>query len=133
MHEEQVYSLELGELFPEKETAVRFQGTAGEILERIADEWGLEDDVAPDFDFEPDGLYPSVRSIRAHQVLEDRLGKPGAFHGPDSLIVAMIREGMARPLTEVEIEDWAEEEEKEQYEEARSELGEEWTDGVWET
>lgn len=133
MNEERVYSIDIGGLFPEAEAAFRVQGTAGEVLERIADEWGLEDGEDPGIDFTPNGVYPSVRAMRAHQVIEDRLGKPRAFDDPDTLMAAVLREGLARELTEEECEAWKEEEEMEEYENARSTLDEEWSDGVWET
>ena len=133
MKEEKIYAVELDGLFPEAEVSLRVQGTAGEILERIADQLGLEDDENPGPDFVPDGVYPSVRAMRAHHVLEDRLCKPGAFEDPDSLLAAVLREGLARELTDDEYETWKEEEQMEEYEEARGTLDEEWSDGVWET
>jgi hypothetical protein len=132
MQEEKVYDLELDGLFPERLNPPRAHGTAGEILERIAGEWGLEEKEDKEEIPSPDGVYPSARAYIAHQMLEDQMGKSGAFADPNSLISAMLREGLVRMLTDSEIADWEEEEEMEEYEEARSELDEEWSDGVWE-
>lgn len=133
MHEELVYDLELEGLFPESLPPPRMHGTAGEILEKIADEWGLKDEDHPELAASVDGIYPSIRAFLAHQMLEDQIGKHGAFDDPDSLMSALLKEGLIRLLSETEIEDWEEEEEKEEYEMARSELDDEWTDGLWET
>jgi hypothetical protein len=135
MNEEQVYALEIaGQFFPDDEP-LRVHGTAGEILEKIADATGIEEAEGEReaFDNDPDAIYTSVKAVRAHQMLEERLGKSGVFSDPDSLITAIIKERLARRLTESEFDAWMEEEEMEEYEEARGELGEEWTDGVWET
>ena len=134
MNEEQVYSLEIDGQFFTNDEPFWVSGTPGEILERIAVKLGIEDEQeGVELDFGPGLEYPSARAIRAHQLIEDRIGKPGAFADPDSLLQAMIREGFARRLTEKQIESWAEEEVMEECEEARSELDEEWSDGVWET
>jgi len=135
MNEEQVYALEIdGQFFPDDEP-LRVHGTSGEVLERIADAWGIEeqDEERDAFDSDPDIIYPSVRAVRAHQMLEERMGKSGAYSDPDTLLTALIKEGFARRLTESEVDAWMEEEEMDEYEEARGELGEEWADGVWET
>ncbi len=133
MEEQKVFAIQLDGLFPEAEDSPRVHGTAGEILERIADEWGLVEDPNEEQDFPLDGVYPSSRAYKAHQMLEDRMGKPGAFHEPDALIDAMILDGLARPLTDAEFEEWMEEAEMEEYEEARGELDDEWSDGRWES
>jgi hypothetical protein len=135
MNEEQVYALEIdGQFFPDDEP-MRVHGTAGEMLEQIADAAGIEEQETERdiFDSDPDIVYPSVKAVRAHQMLEERMGKSGAFSDPDALLAALIKEGLARKLSESEFDSWMEEQEMEEYEEARGELGEEWTDGVWET
>jgi len=134
MDEQKVYAFKLDELFPETEGPLIAHGTAGEILEQIADTWGLEDEQEnPELELSLDGVYPSTRALRAHHLLEDRLGTPGAYPEPNSLIAALLREELLRPLTDSEYEDWMEEEEMEEYEEVRGELDDEWVDGVWET
>jgi hypothetical protein len=132
MDEQIIYAMVLEGLFPEAAAPIRVHGTAGEILEKVADEWGLEDDENLEFDFSLDGVYPSTRAVKAHQMLEDRLGKSGAFDDPDKLMNALIKEGLVRQLTDDEYESWLSEEEMEEYEEARTELDEEWSDGLWE-
>jgi hypothetical protein len=135
MNEEQIYALEIdGQFFPE-DVPLRVHGTSGEVLERVADECGIEDERAEgeELDFGPDVMYPSVRAIRAHQMIEDRIGKTGMYKDPDSLLQAMIREGFARRLTDAEFDKWMESEQMEEYEEARGALDDEWVDGVWET
>jgi hypothetical protein len=135
MNEEQIYALEIdGQFFPDDEP-MWVHGTSGEIFEQVANQWGIEDEQVEgeETDFGPDVLYPSVRAIRAHQMLEDRIGKSGVFKDPDSLLLAMIREGFARRLTDSEFDSWVESEQMEEYEEARGELDDEWVDGVWET
>ncbi len=133
MDERDIFSLELDGLFPELEVAPRMSGTAGEILEHIADEWGLEDDKSLELDVQLDGVYPSTRAIKAHHILEDQMGKSGSFNNPDLLIIAMLQEGLAKYMTDEEFEDFLDDKEAVAYEEARSSLDEEWADGVWET
>lgn len=130
--EHRIFMIELVGLFPEEDLPPRVHGTGGEVMERIAEEWGLQDDNTVDI-ANLDGVFPSVRAYRAHQLIEDQMGKSGAFPDPDSLIDAMIREGMARKLTDDEFEDLIDDEELEGYEVERSILDDEWTDGVWET
>jgi len=132
MHEQEMYVVDLSELFPDSEGPIIAQGTAGELMEKIADEFGLEDeDNAVDIDL--DSVYPSTRAFRAHQVLEDRLGKSGVFDIPDMLVEVLIKEGLLRSISDEEYDDWADEEEMDEYDDARSDLDEEWSDGVWET
>ncbi|HDS29804.1 MAG TPA: hypothetical protein ENN67_02045 [Firmicutes bacterium] len=131
MNEEKVYDLELDGLFPESTKPPRVHGTAGEVLDKIAAEWGIEDKDEEDESL--DGVYPSSRALVAHQMLEDQMGKHGVYDDPESLIAALIREGLIRTLTDDEIADWEEDEDMEEYEEARSELDDEWSDGVWES
>ena len=133
MDEAKIFSIELDGLFPELDMAPRMHGTAGEILERIADQWGLEEEEAEELDIALDGIYPSTRAYRAQQVLEERLQNTGGFMEPDSLIAALIKEGLVRPMTDAEFDEWQDENEMDEYEEARGELDEEWQDGVWET
>ena len=133
MDEQKIFALDLGGLFPEYDESLKVYGTAGEILEQVADEWGLEEDKEVDADFSPDGVYPSSRAFKAHQLIEDQLGKTGAFSEPDALVMAMVREGLARFLSDDEIDDWIDTEDKEEFEEARGELDDEWTDGRWES
>jgi hypothetical protein len=133
MDEHNIYSVKLDGLFPEAEEPIRVHGTAGEVFERVAEEWGLNEEDNADLDIPLDGVYPSIRSIRAHQLLEDHIGKSGVFSDPDSLLVALVREGLVRYMTEAEYEDWIDEEEMDVYDNARAGLDDEWTDGVWET
>ncbi|MCK4720308.1 hypothetical protein KAU08_06600 [bacterium] len=133
MDEQDIFSLELDGLFPELDVAPRMSGTAGEILEHIADEWGLEDDKNLELDVQLDGVYPSTRAIKAHHILEEQMGKSGSFNSPDLLIIAMLEEGLAKHMTDEEFEDFLDDKEAVAYEEARSSLDEEWADGVWET
>jgi len=134
MDEKKVYAVKLDDLFPELEGPIVAHGTAGEILELIAVKWGLQDeDENPEIEQSLDGAYPSTRALRAHHLLEDRLGRNGAFGDPDSLIDALLHDGLLRSLSEDEYEDWIDEEEMDEYDDARSELDDEWTDGVWET
>ena len=133
MDEQDIFSLELSGLFPELDVPPRMSGTAGEILERIAGEWGLEDDESLEYEHALDGVYPSTRAIKAHHMLEDQLGKSGAFSNPDLLIFAMIHEGLASSMSDEEYEDYLDDADHGEYEEERSTLGDEWTDGVWET
>jgi len=133
MDERKVYIIELNGLFPELEEDIRVHGTAGEILERVADTYGIEDEPAEDFDIPLDGEYPSTRAYRAQQILEERLGKVDSFIEPDSLIDALMKEGLVRLLSEDEIDEFMDEEEMIVYDEVRGELDEEWTDGRWET
>ena len=133
MDEHKIFAIEMDALFPELDESPKVNGTAGEILERIADEWGIEDEEDIDPDFPLDAVYPSSRAFKAHQMLEEQIGKPGGFPEPDSLIDALINEGLVRIMTEDEFEEWMDKDEMVQYEEARSGLDEEWTDGLWET
>ncbi len=134
MDEQKIFAVDLEGLFPELDDAPKVNGTSGEILEKIADVWGLEEDEESD---DPDNfldiIYPSNRAFKAHQMLEEHLGKPSAFPEPDSLIDALINDGAIRPLTEDEFDEWQDENEMDQYESARSNLDAEWQDGVWET
>ena len=132
MDEQKIFSIELDGLFPEYDTAPRVSGTAGEILERIADEYGLEDEDPSEIDFPLDGVYPSTRAFRAKQLVEDRLQKSADFDEPDALIGAMMEEGLARHMTDDEFDEYQDELELDEYNEARSELDEEWQDGLWE-
>jgi hypothetical protein len=132
MDEHKIFAIELGGLFPELTDSPKVHGTAGEILERIADEWGLEEEDAADLDIPLDGVYPSIRAFRAHQLLEDRLASKERTPDPDKLIEAMINEGLARKMTEDEYEELMDLEDLDEYEEARGELDEEWVDGLWE-
>lgn len=133
MNEENVYSLEIdGQFFPDGEP-MWFHGTAGEILEKIADELGIEEEDDCSLDVGCEEIFPSVRAYRAHQMFEDRLGKSGDLLDPDSLIQTLVKEGYARMLTPNEFDRWMEEEEMDEYDNARGELGDEWADGVWET
>lgn len=132
MDEQKIYMVELDGLFPEYDDPPKVHGTSGEVLERIADEYGLEDEENEDVDIPLDGVYPSKRAFRAHQLMEDRIGKSGVYMEPDTLLEALIKEGLVRNLTEDEFESWLEDEDMDEYEEARSELDDEWTDGVWE-
>jgi hypothetical protein len=125
--------IELGGLFPELEDAIKVHGTAGEIFERIADEWGIEEEDVSQIDIPLDGEYPSTRAFRAQQLLEERIGKPDTMMIPDMLMDALLLEGLVRPLSDDEYDEFMDEEEMDYYEEARGELDEEWTDGVWET
>lgn len=133
MDEQDIFSIELEGLFPELEVSPRMSGTAGEILERIADEWGLEDDKNLELDIQLNGVYPSTRAIKAHHILEEQMGKSGSFNSPDHLIKAMLQEGLAKYMTDEELEDFLDDNEAVAYEEARRSLDEEWADGVWET
>jgi hypothetical protein len=135
MNEEQTFSLEINGQFFADDEPVRVHGTAGEVLEQIADHMGLEDEEmeADSFGLNGCDLYPSSRAMRAHTILEERLGKSGAYDNPESLIDAVMREGFARRLSEAEYEEWIEEQGMDEYDEARSELDDEWKDGVWET
>ena len=136
MDEEQVYSLEIDGQFFENDEPFWAHGTAGEILEQVADELGIEEDTEEEEDTrwasELELIYPSRRALKAHQMFEDRLGRPGFYPNPDSLIEALIAEGLARHLSPDELEAFLEAEELEEYEEARGEIDEEWRDGVWE-
>ena len=134
MNEEQVYALEINGQFFEEDEPFWVQGTAGEVLEKIADQMGVEESPEEaDSELPPGVDFPSIKALRAHQTLEDRMGKTGTYKDPDSLLQGMIKDGFARRLTEEETENWMEEEGMEEYDEARSDLGEEWHDGVWET
>ena len=135
MNEEQVYALEVNGQFFEDDIPLRVHGTAGEIMEQLADEMGVEATEEEEQDVElPAGVdFPSLKAYRALQTLEDRMGKTGTYKDPDSLLQGMMKDGFARPLTEEETESWMEEEGMEEYDEARSDLDEEWSDGVWET
>jgi len=134
MQEQKIYAVRLDDLFPELDGPIIAHGTSGEILEQIATKWGLEDqEENPELEMSQDGVYPSSRAIRAHQLLEDRVGRHGAFGTPDLLMDALLKDGIVQHLSEDEYEDWVDEEEMDKYEDARSELDEEWTDGVWET
>jgi hypothetical protein len=132
MDEQDIFSIELGGLFPDRVNPLRVSGTAGEILERIANEWGLEDDESLELERLLDGVYPSTRAIKAHHMLEDQLGKSGAFASPDMLLFAMVQEGLATHMTEEEFEHFLDEEDADEYEEARGTIDDEWADGVWE-
>ena len=132
MDEHKVFMVELGGLFPEFDDAPKVHGTAGEILERVADEMGIEDGDATELDYSPDGTYPSIRAYRAQLVLEDRLHSPNKIANPDELIALLIKEGLVRPMTDAEFDEWQDELEMDEYEEARSGLDEEWQDGLWE-
>ena len=132
MDEHKIFAIELGGLFPELADSPKVHGTAGEILERIADEWGLEDEDSADLDFPLDSVYPSTRAFRAHQLLEERISSKDGISDPDKLIDAMIKEGLARKMSEDEYEELMDLEDVGEYEEARSELDEEWSDGLWE-
>jgi hypothetical protein len=134
MDEHKIYAVNLDELFPDLEGPIIAHGTSGEILEQIAGRWGLEDeDENPDLGLSLDGVYPSTRAIRAHQILEDRIGRHGAFETPDLLMDALLQDGIIRHVTDDEFEDWVDDEEMDEYEEARGTLDDEWTDGLWET
>ncbi len=133
MDERKVYIIELGGLFPELDEEIKVHGTAGEILERIADTYGIENEPPEDIDIPLDGVYPSTRAFRAQQILEERLGKVDAFMEPDSLIDALMVEGLVRSLSEDELDEFMDREEMVNYDEARGKLDEEWTDGRWET
>ena len=132
MDEQDIFSIELGGLFPDRVIPLRLSGTSGEILERIANEWGIEDDNTLELERALDGVYPSTRAIKAHHMIEDQLGKSGTFASPDLLILALIQDGMATYMTDEEYEDFLDEEELDEYEEARGTIDEEWSDGVWE-
>ncbi|HEX9745266.1 MAG TPA: hypothetical protein VGB30_07550 [bacterium] len=130
--EQTIYNLELTGALSEDLEELMVRGTAGEVLEQVADAWGLEDD--PDgIDASIEGIYPSVKAYLAHQLIEDHMGKSGAFSDPESLIKAMILDGTARILSDDELDEILDDEEMDEYEEERASLDEEWTDGVWET
>ncbi|MFH1676325.1 MAG: hypothetical protein ABIC40_04795 [bacterium] len=133
MDEQKIFALDLGGLFPEYDESLKVYGTAGEVLEQVADEWGLEEDKEADGEFSPDGVYPSSKAFKAHQLIEDQLGKSGAFADPDTLVMAMVRDGLARFLSDDEIDEWIDKEDQLEFEEARGALDEEWTDGLWES
>ncbi len=134
MEEQKTYAVKLDGIFPEEDGPVVAHGTAGEILEQIADKMGLEDQKEDDdLGVALDGVYPSTRAIAAHHLLEERIGSSGAYGDPDLLIAALIREDQIAYLTDDEYDEWIDEEEMYEYDEARGELGEEWNDGRWET
>jgi hypothetical protein len=135
MNEEQVYALEIDGQFFSEDEPLWVHGTAGEILEQVAKELGIEgqEHEVDDLEYSSEIDYPSIRAVRAQQALEERMGKTDAYADPDAMLNGMIREGYARRLTDEEYESWMEEEEIDEYEEARGEIGEEWSDGVWET
>jgi len=133
MDEQKIFMVELDGLFPEFDEAPRVYGTAGEILERIAKELGLEDGDSEDLDLSLESIYPSSRAYRAQQAMEDRLQNADGFVGPDELITAMIKEGLIRTMSDDEFDEFQDENEMNEYESARSGLDEEWQDGLWET
>jgi hypothetical protein len=135
MNEDQVYALEINGQFFSEDEPLWAHGTAGEVLEQIADELGIADPSEEEgaVELPPGADFPSAKALLALQTLEDKMGKTGTYKDPDSLLTGMIKDGFARRLTEEEYESWIEDEEMEEYDEARGELGEEWTDGVWET
>ena len=120
-------------LFPDFEDNPRVRGTAGEVLELIADLMGIEDEDADNVDFALDGIYPSTRAYRAQQAMEDRLPNPDNIFGPEDVINALMKEGLVRSMSDDEYEEWQDENEMEEYEEERGGLDEEWQDGLWET
>jgi len=132
MDEQKLFAIDLEGLFPELDDPPKVHGTAGEILERIGDEWGIEEEDVTNLEFPLDGVYPSTRAFRAHQLLEERIHRHDSAGDPIALIDILIKESLVRPISDDEYDEMMEEEELGEYEEARSELDDEWVDGRWE-